>query len=159
MKRTQKLDDEREISLGMELNGKPGFVKAGTLRTTEADKEQTSSNIMAAKFDAEVEAAVNSFLAQAEEVAQHVLANVAPHSFWEAYEEIEQKDKQKLMLDWIVENQFQVILDWDNLKIVIKMGGKVLLDVEATLPAELKSAVIARGKLMTAIDDMKAGKF
>jgi hypothetical protein len=110
---------------------------------------------MAAKFDAEVEAAVNSFLAQAEEIAQQVLANVAPQSFWKAYEEVEQKDKQKLILDWIVENQFQVIPDWENLKIVIKMGGKVLLDVEATLPAELKSAVIARGKLMTATDNVK----
>ena len=78
MKRTQKLDDEREIPLGMELNGKPGFVKAGTLRTTEADKEKTSSNIMAAKFGAEVEKAVKSFLAQAEEITQQVLANVAP---------------------------------------------------------------------------------
>jgi len=155
MKRTQKLDDEREIPLGMELNGKPGFVKAGTLRTTEFDKEKTSSNIMAAKFDAEVEAAVNSFLAQAEEVTQQVLANVAPQSFWNAYEEVEQKDKQKLILDWIVENQFQVIPDWENLKIVIKMGGKVLLDVEATLPAELKSAVIARGKSITSTDGVK----
>lgn len=146
MKRTQKLDDEKEIPLGIELNGKPGFVKAGTLRTTEDEKAETADNIALAAYEGEVKRAVESIAMQAQEIAQQVLANIAPQSFWDAYEAVEQKNSQQLMTDWILENQFQVIIDWDRLVVVVKANGKVLLDAEPSVRADLRSAVSAKGK-------------
>lgn len=144
-KRTERLDDEREIDLGMELNGKPGFVKAGSLKVSEADKEEASANIGIEKLNGEVDRACQAIFDEAENLCQQVLARVAPQSFWEAYEKVEECEESRGLVEgWLRENEFCVVVE--GLKILVKMKGKVLVEVEAQVPGDIKSLVEVKVK-------------
>jgi len=134
-KRTQKLDDEREIDLGMELNGRPGFIKAGSLRTTEAEKEEASANILKAKLQSNIDAQIELIYQNAKKFARHILAKIAPQGFWDAMERIETDGgdtEDKLTVSSYIDDMGISVIQ-DGLRTIVKANNRVIAEMDATI--------------------------
>ena len=125
MKRTQQLDDAKELLLFTTADGTPVWTTASNLKLTKADLEERAAKLKHAKQFGRIQNVVGSIRKLVNAWLETVMQELAPPGV----------DSEQAMGDWIVNEGYS--FHRDGLTWLVKRQGVVVIE----LPVELDESV------------------
>ena len=138
-KRTQQLDDAREVLITHTATGQPIWTTAGQNRMTAADKEELSANLAAQRRGAAVQEATKRVLDAASKFLEHSIMELAPPPVMASYTG-ELADDGATFGDWLENSGFA--FKQDGLRSVLLHGGKEVASFTAKVNPAIEDSVV-----------------
>lgn len=140
-KRVRSLDDAKEVLITHRADGTPIWTTVGDNRMTGDNKAELSSNLAAARHQAEVVKTMRYVQESASAFFEAMILQVAPQAVLDDYAAHSAgQSKGSLFLEWFEKSGFGY--KQDGLKSVVTYKGRVLSEMTATVDPRLAQDVI-----------------
>lgn len=136
-KRTQSIDDAREIVVGFTGDGTPIWTDAGSKRMTPGDNEALSANLAAQRHASLVQDAMRKVQAAAAMFIEATVVPLMPDAVRESYA----GDDQALFAHWLLSSGLAIRMD--GLRCIILHKRQVLAEMSPVrVPAAIHQDVL-----------------
>ena len=154
-KRTEQIDDDREVLLPGTINGKQLWKKAGSDKRTPEEADQFSQNLVNHQWRAQIQKMVTKIMTNAQLFAQQATMKLAPAHVVEAVHTMNDPKADWLHVSrakttfasWIDETGYAVVQD--GLKTLVMVKGKVVAELVAEVGVAFENDVVAEIKRVT----------
>lgn len=140
MKRTQQLDDAKELLLFQTADGQPVWTHAGEMRLTRADLEERAAKLKMARHFGRVQNVVGAIRKLVNAWLDSVFDELAPDGV----------KSEAQMADWIITEGYS--FHRDGLTWVVKRQGVIVIE----LPVEIDDTIREEVIFMMRMEEAKA---
>lgn len=132
MKRTERLDNDRELLLFTQADGTPVWTTAGQLKLTRSDLEERVAKLKTARHFGKLQNVVGSIRSLVNAWLETVFEELAPES-------VREKGEQA-MGEWIVAEGYS--FHRDGLTWIVKRQGTVVVELPIDIDASIREEVL-----------------
>lgn len=140
-KRTEQLDDAREVLISQGPNG-PIWTTFGQNKMSSSDKEELSHNLAARRHHALLVEAMHKVQSNAASFLESTLMGVAPEAVLQDYTNaLNGEGDGRLFLEWVKDAGFG--MEQKGLETIVTLKGEVLATSRTNVHPALESEVLA----------------
>lgn len=144
MKRTERIDRDREHQIGVTFDGQPVWTTVGSSKLTPDQAHELSHNLAAQQRYAAIQQVTLKVLEASCGFFDSIALNAAPARIADLLQrpddQLTTEDKQEIV-DWLVNSGFKH--HWDGLTFVVTYRGTEVARTTASVPAWMQLEVLA----------------
>lgn len=145
-RRTQAIDDAREVKLGTTPEGEPIWTTAGENRMTGDDKAALSANLKSHHVEAIIQKNAEGWMQFAAQFIEQMILGLMPKSVYDDYRLLREGRGGRHFARWMEDEGFE--FKRDGLTIIVLKRGKVLGKARGHVASSIAIDVMRRLDVM-----------